>query len=57
MESGRKSNGSTVSFKSLEEDGFQSGAGTCTGRAKSFPTFTYVLATLFFFHIFHRLFF
>jgi AGZA family xanthine/uracil permease-like MFS transporter len=29
----------------------------CTGRAKSLPTFTYALATLFFFHIFHRLFF
>jgi hypothetical protein len=28
MELGRKSTGRTVSFKSLEEDGFQSGAGT-----------------------------
>lgn len=28
----------------------------CTGRAKSLPTFTYVLAAMFFFHIFHRLF-
>jgi AGZA family xanthine/uracil permease-like MFS transporter len=29
----------------------------CTGRAKRLPSFTYVLATLFFFHLFHRLFF
>ena len=28
----------------------------CTGRTKSLPTFTYILAALFFFHIFHRLF-
>ena len=28
----------------------------CTGRAKSLPTFTYVLAALFFCHLFHRLF-
>ncbi len=29
----------------------------CTGRAKSLPAFTYALAALFFFHIFHGLFF
>jgi len=28
----------------------------CTGRTRSLPTFTYILAALFFFHIFHRLF-
>ena len=28
----------------------------CTGRAESLPTFTYVLAAMLFFHIFHRLF-